>query len=91
MTSAVNGPVTPSASTHADAADRGGRVIRLAVELLDETGHHEQQREHDGGEHDHDHEADEPVPEVAHGQQDHERADQPVRVAHSVTVRSMPV
>ena len=68
------------------AADGGGRVVRLAVELLDEAGHHEQQREHDGRQHDDDDEADEAMPEIANGQQDHEPADQPASAAHAVTV-----
>ena len=68
---AVNGPDTPAGSTHVDAPNAVDGVERLPVELLHQSGHHEEQREDDRPEHHDDHEAHETEPQVAEGQQDH--------------------
>ena len=68
---AVNGPDTPAGSTHADAPKPVTRVERFTIELLHQSGHHEEQGEHDRAEHHDDHEPHEAEPQIAEGQQDH--------------------
>ena len=53
----VNAPEAPSRTSHASAPKAATGVARLAVELLGQAGHEEQQREHDGDAHHHGDEA----------------------------------
>ena len=49
----VKAPVAPSRTIQRVGAERRDRVARLAVELLGQPGHQEQEREHHGGADDH--------------------------------------
>ena len=53
----VNAPDAPSRTQPRVGAEAGHGVARLAVELLHEPGHEEQQRQHDGDAHHHGDEA----------------------------------
>ena len=65
-------------------ADRLGGLVGLAVELVDETRHQEQQGHHDGGKEDDDEHAEAPVLQVAQGQQPH---GQPPPAARNASIR----